>query len=233
MDRHDQEDWSLSQLTLARPDLWARGLELACGTTGVRYVEKRPLVDGTIFACGGYWPVDPEPTLIERIKEKQERLDRMEKNPYDHSPREIDEARAELEELRKQSPDHPPDLAVYVPSGAMEWLLHEVGHWVAASDAERRLPNYGNGQEIEAWAFEEAVLSHLGPARLFAPPTQRDGTAFVDGGPIPGWAFRRIDRRLSDGGIEIDPFRILWSEWAAWGQAQGHDAPWLQVEDAR
>ena len=221
------ENWSVSQLTADRPDIWARALELARGTTGILYVEKRPLPDGTIFSCGhGNYP--SQPSIRERIEKKQNQIDRMRKNPYDHSQREIDQAKDELAELLELS-DTPKSQAVYLPSGAMEWLLHEVGHWLAASDADRRSPNYGDGGEIEAWAFEEAVLSNLGPAREFTPPTQRDGTAFT-AGPIPGWAFRRIDKRLADGGITVEPFQSLWAEWVAWGRTQGPDAPWLQVK---
>ena len=238
------KEWSLSQLTRARPDIWARGLELAGATTGVRYVEKRPLPDGSIFACGGggYWypPVNgprpkpkpsPAPSPLEQeIEQTRSDLEKMKKDAYDHSQREIDEKQADLDELlRKQGAIQ--SFAVCIPSGAMEWLLHEVGHWVAASDADRRRPDYGpaEDQEVPAWAFEEAVLSHLGPARHFAPPTQRDGAAFSVG-PIPGWAFRRIDTRLADGRIDVEPFQLLWAEWVAWGRAQGHDdAPWRRV----
>ena len=164
----------------------------------------------------------------------------MEKNSYEYSPKQIDRVRETIEQLEEILPtlpddddgdgdDDPQALSVYVPSGAMEWLLHEVGHWVVASNVDRLRPNYGDSRDIEAWAFEEAVLSHLGPARDFAPPTQRDGPAFI-AGPIPDWAFRRVDKRLTDGDIEIEPFQELWSEWVTWGHTQGSDAPWLQAK---
>ena len=82
----------------------------------------------------------------------------------------------------------------------MEWLLHEVGHWVGASEEERRLQNYGDTRELEAMAFEEIVLFSHGQARDFVPPKQRDGIAF-ESGPTPDSAFKRIDQRLSN--VEI------------------------------
>ena len=30
-----------------------------------------------------------------------------------------------------------------VPEGSLEWLLHEVGHWVAATPEQRQQVNYG------------------------------------------------------------------------------------------
>ena len=109
----------------------------------------------------------------------------------------------------------------------MEWLLHEVGHWVSASDAERLLPGYGNGHEIEAFAFEDIALGR--PSRPLVVPTQRDNRACEMTGPLPSWAFAHVDRRLADAGIDVEPFRRIWSEWVRWGQAQGEDAPWLQA----
>ena len=225
-----EPDWSPSQLTAARPDIWARGVDLASGLTGIRYVEKLPLADGTIFACGGYDPGPPltrKEKLEEKIKDEQQEIAYRKNSPY-FDDKDVEETEARLKKLKKKLKKL--DLAVLVPSGAMEWLLHEVGHWIAASDSERLLPNYGNPGEVEevaAWAFEEAVLSEKGPARLFAPPTQRDGEAFV-AGPIPDWAFRRIDKRMIDGGVSVEPFRNLWAEWVDWGREQGDDAPWLR-----
>ena len=232
--------WSPSQLTHDRPDIWIRALKLAGDTTGIRYVEKLPLPDGTVYACGGgstYQRPQKEKRdeLAREIIGQEDALEIVLENPYEYSPKNIDDRREsikglkeELERLKKGILPDAPDaqaLSVFIPSGAMEWLLHEVGHWVVASDADRKRPNYGNSRDIEAWAFEEAVLAHLGPARDFAPPTQRDGPAFT-AGPLPDWAFRRVDKRLADGGMAIEPFQILWADWVAWGYAQGNDAPW-------
>lgn len=268
-------EWTPSQLTADRYDIWARALLMAHEITGVTYVDKRPLADGTIFACGGYYP-PRNPTLREKLQHKKDQLERMRRERHYWSPRQIDEAEAEYEELKRQyiptldekiqeqedvvrkkkdnsydhspasierSEDHlerlkkekaqlSPPMSVYVPSGAMEWLLHEVGHWVAASEKERLLPNYGNPgddstREIEAWAFEEMVLSHLGPARYFGPLSQRDGIAFDLSGPLPRTAFRHVERRLLQGQIAIAPVQILWEEWVIWGRSQGCEAPWL------
>ena len=229
--------WSLSQLTYARPDIWERALKLANDTTGIRYVEKHPLPDGTIYACGSISIVPPlteRQDLENRIERLTRNLEWLKRNPSSNNQNDIDERTRRKEELEDKLrdlppvPDTPKALSVVIPSGAMEWLLHEVGHWVVASNVDRLRPNYGDSRDIEAWAFEEAVLSHLGPARDFAPPTQRDGPAFI-AGPIPDWAFRRVDKRLTDGDIEIEPFQLLWAEWVAWGHAQDSDAPWRKA----
>ena len=212
----------MSLLTIQRPDIWQRGLVLATSLTGYQYLPKLPLPDGTIFACGyGNYPA---PTIDEQIKKKEEYIEQLKKGGW--TDKELAERYKELTDLKRIRGDHKLH-AVLVPDGAMEWLLHEVGHWLAASPEERRLQNYGNGHEIEAWAFEEIVLGRFGPARHFAPPTQRDGTAFDLSGPIPVWAFRHIDRKLSADRVAVEQFSALWSEWVRWGTALGPDAPWL------
>jgi hypothetical protein len=104
-------------------------------------------------------------------------------------------------------------------------LLHEVGHWVAATPEERLLPNYGLGpdetgwmgeREWQAWGFEEIIMAPFGPSRLFAPPSQRDGAAFKTAGPMPGWATHHAALRLSDVRIDIEEFRALYGEWVRW-----------------
>jgi hypothetical protein len=112
----------------------------------------------------------------------------------------------------------------------MEWLLHEVGHWLASTPTERALPNYGDGHELEAWAFEQMIIGPIigRDARMIAPPTQRDGTAFDWSGPLPVWAFRHIDRCVHEDRVDVAAFRALWSEWVRWGLDQGHDAPWVE-----
>lgn len=85
----------------------------------------------------------------------------------------------ELEEKLNAAP-----AVIAVPEGSVEWLLHELGHWVAASPDERRSSTwqlgpeeYGHAadREWQAWAFEEIVLAPFGPARLLAAPQHRDG----------------------------------------------------------
>lgn len=219
-----------SLLTTERPDIWQRGLDLATGLTGYLYLPKLPASDGTIFACGGYIP-PPTPAqrrqrIDDDIRYKRERIKEHKKYPDDvQSQRLVIEYEHEIEELIKKR-DGMTTAAVLVPDGAMEWLLHEVGHWIAASPEERKLPNYGDGHEIEAWAFEEIVLGRFGSARQFAPPTQRDGTAFDVSGPLPGWAFRHIERRTAADRVAVEQFQALWAEWVRWGVALGHRAPW-------
>ena len=234
-----EADWSLSQLTYSRPDIWERALDLAVSTTGMGYVDKRPLTDGTIFACGGgyYIPPTPETEKKIRIRHQKEDIERMKREIADLKIKhpslrvslrmtleDLKRAEEKLRELEKEQ-----KASVYVPSGAMEWLLHEVGHWVTTSSLNRTLPNYGDSKDIEAWAFEEAVLSHLGPARNFTPLPHRGGPAFDMAGPIPKWSFRKLDKRIADDDISLEPFQRLWEEWVTWGTAQGPDAPWLQT----
>jgi hypothetical protein len=115
--------------------------------------------------------------------------------------------------------------AVLVPDGAMEWLLHEVGHHLAASQRQRTLPNHGltldhigDGRaEWRAWAFEEIILAPWGPARHFAPPTQRDGVAFEKNGPIDAWHMRFMERRIARDRVDIAEWRSIYGEWVRWG----------------
>lgn len=215
-----------SRLTIERPDLWQRGLDIATGLTGYLYLPKLPAVDGTIFACGGGgYPPTPF-TIDEQIRRQKEHVEWLKKT-YPGDPV-IKEAEEKVEELKRVKKSY--KASVLVPDGAMEWLLHEVGHWIAASPEERTLPNYGDGHEIEAWAFEEIVLGQFGPARHFAPPTQRDGTAFDLSGPIPAWAFRHIDQRIGADRVAVEQFKLLWAEWVQWGAAQGEQAPWKAAQ---
>jgi len=115
-------------------------------------------------------------------------------------------------------------LHAVVPEGAMEWLLHEVGHWLAASRGSRNRPNYGMTQtgiedgrsEWRAWAFEEMVLSPFGYSRLFAPPSQRDGVVFEKNVPIPDHHMRFMERRVGRDRVDIKEWQALYGEWAAW-----------------
>lgn len=219
------EQWTPSQLTVARPDIWLRALDLAHAVTGVEYVDKRPLPDGTIYACGGGGGWRP---LVEQEPEPEplDDADRIEKANK--------EIRKRIKRIRKELDDIESLLSptAYVPSGAMEWLLHEVGHWLAASDAERTTLNesvfgYDTGSDLYAFAFEDAVLEPFGSAREFPALSHRGGPAYDVTGPLPEWAFRHIDKRMAEAGVSVEPFRQLWSEWVRWGRAQGHEAPWL------
>jgi len=161
----------------------------------------------------------------------------------------INDYKKSIKERQKRIEDNQKKLegTLLVPEGAMEWLLHEVGHWVAATEEERALPNFGFGiiregvctctsnftecrcgdeREWQAWAFEEIILSPLGNSRLFCPPPHRGGVAFDKNLPIPPEAFRHIEARLRADSIAIEQWREIWSEWVQWGVALGPDAPW-------
>lgn len=231
-----------SRLTVARPDIWTRGLQLATSVTGYAYLPKLPLVDGTIFACGSYRYEPPKPVKTPEQKEQEERQDRIDKIDGEIRWRErlirertedIATFTKEIEELKKERAGLTTAAPfVLVPEGEMEWLLHEVGHWLASTPAERAMPNYGDGHELEAWAFEQIVLGPVigKDARLIAPLTQRDGTAFDWAGPLPAWSFRHIDRCVRADRVDVEAFRVLWGEWIAWGAAQGQNAPWSTTE---
>ena len=125
-----------------------------------------------------------------------------------------------------------------VPDGAMEWLLHEVGHWVVASPEERQLRNYGVSEseyghdgerEWQAWAFAEIVLAPFGPSRMLAPPSQRDGAAFSKVGPLPRGCLRHAEREILTLGISVEQWRHVWGQWVRWGTSMGAAAPWRSV----
>jgi hypothetical protein len=210
-------------LTAERPELWSQALALASATTGMAYLPKLPLADGTIWACGGGGGESSEETL------KRERRQRRERPAIHIFPEEQDELGEEPAIPAKKT------LSVSVPEGAMEWLLHEVGHFVAATPKERALRNYGLSEseighdgerEWQAWGFEEVILAPWGPARGFAPPSQRDGAAFNRAGPMPMFATDHAMRRLRELGIDIEAWRLIWGEWARW-----HGKPDMSMVD--
>jgi hypothetical protein len=253
-----------SLLTAQRPDLWRRGISMAVGLTGYRYAHKDPLADGTIYACGGHY-VPPSPEQIKK-REEEERLKREEderkRKHYEDNEelrRRIDKRGNEIikqggiehvlddpefaELWRKLGLDlvstHQSQQIVLVPEGSMEWLLHEVGHWIAATPEQRMQVNYGlssdeygpdGEQELEAWAFELLVLGPYGDPRNFASPMWRDGAGFAKSGPLPHGVIRSIERKVEALGLDLAQWRALWGEWVRWGRSIGDDAPWITTE---
>ena len=239
-----------SKLTLERPDIWARAMLLATSLTSMEYAPKLPLPDGTLYSCGygGNYSYNdpapipaPPPTKEEKIAEiETEILDReneieRENGNIERSQTRIGELEAEIKERRKEigklkrSPKLASASVVFVPEGAAEWLLHEVGHWVAATPEERRLPNYGYGsvrkkgwgidREWQAWAFEEIILAPYAPARELLPPAERGGVAFSRIGPMPKGALNHAHRNLIALGIDIEQWRQVYGDWVKWGCA--------------
>lgn len=229
-----------SELTLHRPDIWVRGLTLATSLTGYEYTPKLPLPDGSVSMCGG--PSQIGPRYAEWFKRRQRLWDesasrfprpdapggRAPGDAWREHSKKVDEwlhKRREWVKEQQKGEEEPPRNTAPVPPGAMEWLLHEVGHWIAASIDERAQPNYGlsaseighdGEREWQAWAFEEIVLKPFGSAREFAPPTQRDGAAFSKCGPMPDRHLRHVERRMVELGLELQPWRIVWGEWVRW-----------------
>lgn len=226
----------LSKLTRERPDIWIRALELATGLTGYSYPHKAPLSDGTLSACGGYIPKRPK-TIDEQIEELNNTIEYWEDRLKDYEKRQqeegvsyqdlIEKYKKQIEEMKERLDrlnEH--TKRAYVPEGEMEWLLHEVGHWIAATPAERALPNYGYGQAVllnglgaarewQAWGFEEIVLAPYGPSRLLASPTQRDGVAFSTG-RFPHHALRHAETRIGELAIDIGEWSSIYGEWVHW-----------------
>jgi hypothetical protein len=209
-----------SLLTHQRPDIWRSAVVLAETITGILFVDKVPMPDGTVWACGGTGGTGGGVPAYAPPKKK----DRV---AYIKFPEEGD---PELDDDN----EHEPKKAVAVPDGAMEWLLHEVGHWVASTPEERALPNYGvsssttghdGERELQAWAFEEIVLAPFGPARSFAPPTQRDGAAFEKSGPMPAEHMHHAEREIARLGLDAERWRVVWGEWVAWGR-RNNGQPW-------
>lgn len=228
-----------SRLTRERPDIWVRAVDLAHGLTGYTYARKDPLPNGSIYACGGYLPTPRDRRTTEEIKRDQiadiERRIRyyedLEESSGDSKQDWIDSLKKERDELLAAP-------VVYVPEGAMEWLLHEVGHYIAASPAERVMPNYGllgDGdthsaiREWQAWAVEEIILAPFGHARDLAPPTQRDGVGYTKSGPIPLWATDHVGRQLQSLRFEVDPWQRLCAEWVQWSTST-YGNHWMDVD---
>lgn len=209
----------LSLLTRERPEIWQAGIALVEATMRVRVRHRAPNADGTVSACGGgggYWtpPTPSEPQKAPTIRDP-----------------------SVVPRKRNPTPQHirPDTVDLMVPDGAMEWLLHEAGHWVASTPEERKQANYGlNASEVghdgdrewQAWAFEEIVLAPFGPSRDFAPPSQRDGAAYTKAGPMRRDCLQYIDRQIATLGLDIERWRVEWGAWVRWGRTLGDRAPW-------
>lgn len=228
----------VSELTCERPDIWLRAIDLAAGLTGYTYARKEPLPDGTIYACGGYY-IPPPPdtrTPLQRIDDEISNLEdhandyrkwiKDPKEKYDYRPS-LDRISELIREKKKERDSLVKETKpiVHVPEGAMEWLLHEVGHYVAATSIERQLPNYGllgdndphsADREWQAWALEEIVLEPFGHARDIAPPSQRDGVGYSRSGPVPERAMDHIARQLSTLPVDLTRWQRLYAEWVSW-----------------
>jgi hypothetical protein len=255
----------MSLLTCTAPRIWIAGVTLAQSLTGVTYRPKDVSPDGIVYPCysGNYYPPPANPRTPEeidverrqiarktadaeilRIEREIERLRdeivRREKE-IEQGNEAIEKLESELEEARKKRDDigNPTRqaLEVFVPVGAMEWLLHEVGHWLAATPRERSLVNYGlpaseeafgiaADRELQAWAFEEIVLAPWGSARAFAPPSQRDGVGFVKAGPLPEAALRHAEKQIVTERLDVEQWREVYGEWVKWGRPLGRRAPW-------
>lgn len=218
-----------SRLTRERPDIWTRGVALFTASTGIAVTPKVPR-DGEIFACGGGGVPRPSRPLTPDEQADVDRLKKEQADTITNEPKDWTRYwQIENEIFRIKRGALLSSLAVHVPDGAMEWLLHEMGHWVAATPTERGRPNYGIGQtlwgrdaeqEWQAWAFEDIVLAPWGPARLFAPPEQQDGVGFSKAGPIEQAYLDHAARQMCASGIELGRWRALYAEWVGWERSR-------------
>jgi len=239
-----------SLLTLERPDIWMRALELATSTTGMLYLPKLPGIDGRIWACGYYRPrptaPPPKPTEAPAPPPppKPTEAPAPPPPPKPTGKEALEDVLAETERRIRVPEESVLEYpggkkllfqAVAVPEGSMEWLLHEVGHWLAATPEERALPNYGltasttghDGQrELEAWAFEDIILAPWGSGRLFAAPSMRDGAAFEHAGPFSAVTYQRVDVQMMKARLSVEQWRSVYRDWVQWGRTKGHRAPW-------
>ena len=245
-----------SLLTRERPELWQSAVNMAARLTGMVYRPKLPLPDGTIYACGGSVGYSPPPTPAEKEAEENENrrreiadLDRQiseytellkRDNIAEWLEKQLRINRAHAKRVKKQlEAEIAGCLSVYVPVGAMEWLLHEVGHYVAATPTERLILNYGlvanqsghdGDREWQALAFEEIILAPYAPARTLVPPSQRDVAAFAANGPMPAGHLRHIERQIEALGIDVEMWRIVWGDWFRWGTDLRDRAPWANMQ---
>lgn len=174
----------------------------------------------------------PTPELDKTIADYEIGLPEAKRKSRESIKSRVEKLNEELEQLKRERGGI--TLApVPVPDGAMEWLLHEVGHWVVSTPDERQYQNYGyeivkkrgwgKDREWQAWAFEEIIMAPFGPSRGFAPPEHRGGTAFDGPGwqPIPGQHLRHADTRILVSGVEVEQWRALYGEWVQWGNREG------------
>ena len=234
-----------SALTIERPDLWHRALTLATSLTGYTYAPKLPLPDGTIYACGGggspfkgpsVEEIQREENITERLRRLREGLAR-ERRTYNtpSSSQKWEQAIKDAEEEKARKGGAKTAPLVFVPPGNLEWVLHEVGHYVAATPEERMLPNYGvsasevgadGEREWQAWAFEEIILAPFGPAREFAAPTCRDGAAFNKAGPMPQAHLRHIERQIEAMRVDVAQWRALYDDWIRYERVRRGGPSW-------
>jgi hypothetical protein len=204
------------------------------------YLPKLPRADGTVYACGGGGISIPFISYEERRRREEEQLenDIGAYKDYPEYQRALIEQLKELREENDSDDEKAESSSVFVPPGSMEWLLHEAGHWIAATPDERRLPNYGltlsehghdGDREWQAWAFEEIILAPWGPSRDFAAPTMRDGAAFAKTGPMPASHLWHIERAMQRESVDVDRWRSVFAEWVNWGRGLGERAPWNSV----
>ena len=136
-----------------------------------------------------------------------------------------------------------PDVAM-VPEGCGEGLLHEIGHYIAATSIERALPNYGFGdiiyepnegeyrrgvgwdREYQAYAFECAVFKQQA-MRFY---NGRNGTSSPEHcgvlwrEELHPWHFRWVERHLGVINIPLDKVQHIWGKWVEWEISTGSPA---------
>lgn len=240
-----------SLFALEKPLLWRQSLQIATRLTGKRYVNKLPSEDGTIWMCGsggggsfysdecdddewrkgGYEKKkdggtengeDTEDSGKEGVDELQDRIDRLERLDKDRKRRiEIDR---EIEILRKEKDRLHLAQIVHVPEGAVEWLAHEVGHWLSSDHRDAfnmGMTEYAENdsdvarQEWEAMAFEDILFAPWAPSRILMPPSYRGGIPFSKDTISPVY-FSAMEKKMRSARIDIEEWRQVFGPYAEW-----------------
>jgi len=217
-----------SALTLQRPDLWRTALELSAARTGLRFVPKVPLPDGTIYCCGG----GPSKKIDRDLVELETDIERLKAA---HRVGRLTETGEEslviLQKELKRIKERKNSLAVAVPEGAVEWLLHEVGHWLASTTKQRALPNYGLAREsdadvmeheLRALAFQEIIFSPVAQARHLTPTSQKDGWGFDGPERLNSSHFRFAERAMIEANFDRQEWQSVFLPFANWEMSRFH-----------
>lgn len=116
---------------------------------------------------------------------------------------------------------------VEIPEGAVEWLLHEVGHWVMSKHKGTDVVNYGLSldsieEELLATAFQDIVFSpwdgaySLAPKTVIAELSDPKDTNIGFAQEISREMYREAEKRAIAAKIDFEYYCTVFGEWAEW-----------------